>query len=169
MSIVNIVKGDILNAKEKYIVQQCNCLTITSHGLSKAIATRFPWGNPYKNRRKLTNNCAIIEDRDIPGSIRVLQSSDTNDKVIVCMFAQWGPGKPLTFKSYPNYQIDTYDNRIKWFKECLEKLKDIGAIELAFPWMIGCGLAGGDWTLYKKLIEDFSRETGIKCTFYHLV
>ena len=32
---------NIIYAEEKYIMQQCNCLTITSHGLSKTLAESF--------------------------------------------------------------------------------------------------------------------------------
>lgn len=164
-----IIKGNILDAKEDYIAQQCNCLTTTPHGLSKAISKAYSWGDPYSTRTALRRNCAIKEHRDSPGTIRILRDpTNTSSKAIVCMFAQWAPGRPRVFKSYPEWDKDTYDARVQWFKSCLNEMKEIETDSIAFPWTIGCGLAGGDWTIYKALIEDFEKESGIKCVFYKL-
>ena len=172
-----IIEGNILDAKEQYIAQQCNCLCVIPHGLSKAIADKYPWGDPYKTRTKMTRNCAIPEDRDTPGTIRVLRSPTRDGgeggeggegKSIICMFAQWAPGKPRAFKSYPQYEKDTYDARIEWFKSCLEVMKSLEIESIAFPWTIGCGLAGGNWNIYKSLIEDFEKDSGIQCVFYKI-
>ena len=38
----------------------------------------------------------------------------------------------------------------------LDKLKDLSGffnLDLHFPWMIGCGLAGGDWSIMQSKIE----------------
>ena len=29
---------------------------------------------------------------------------------------------------------------------------------IAFPYKIGCGIGGGDWDIYKRLIEGFARD-----------
>jgi O-acetyl-ADP-ribose deacetylase (regulator of RNase III) len=165
---MEIIEGNILKAKETYLVQQCNCLTVTSHGLSKTLAKTYSWGDPYRNRKSLNyRNCAVPEDRDKPGTIKILQSPD-NTKAIICMFAQWAPGKPQRYKSYPDIEMDTYSNRQKWFQECLERVEKINVTELAFPWKIGCGLAGGNWNKYYNMIKAFSDRTGIKCTLYRI-
>lgn len=43
--------GNIIYAKEQYILQQCNCLTIRGHGLSDTLARAFPYADIYSNRR----------------------------------------------------------------------------------------------------------------------
>jgi O-acetyl-ADP-ribose deacetylase (regulator of RNase III) len=165
---MEIVRGNILDAKEKYIVQQCNCLTVKSHGLSKTLAQHYDWGDIYATRRAIKGrNCAISTDRAVPGTISILESPE-QDKAIICMFAQWTPGKPGVYKSYPEYAKDTYANRERWFKKCLEEMKKLNTEVIAFPWRIGCGLAGGNWSIYKKLLEEFSKESGIKCVLYKL-
>lgn len=170
--IVPVIHGNLLNATEQYIAQQCNCYTIRSHGLAAAIAKQFgPVADPYANRKPVgTRNLAVEEDRDTPGTIRVLNNH------VICMFAQLCPGKPLCYKSYPNYQIDTAEQRVEWFKQCLVAIETtLGEAPLgmecksiAFPWTIGCGLAGGDWTTYRKMIEDFAQRTQIVCVIYKL-
>lgn len=161
---VPIVEGDLLDAKEQYIVQQCNCYTVRGHGLSKTIADRYgPPADPYTSRRPMgTRNLAIPEDRDKPGTVRILADR------VVCLFAQLCPGKPHRFASYPNYQMDTTVQRVRWFKQCLEELERLGPTSLAFPWTIGCGLAGGNWFTYRAMIEDFAEKSKIPCTFYRL-
>jgi len=34
-------------------------------------------------------------------------------------------------------------------------------VKIGFPYGIGCGLAGGDWKKYKKMLEDFASQ--VKC------
>ena len=54
---------NIVYAKEKYIMQQCNFLTITSHGLSKTLADHFHHGDAYEEDvQYVEENCAIKED-----------------------------------------------------------------------------------------------------------
>jgi hypothetical protein len=48
----------------------------------------------------------------------------------------------------------------------LPELKSIG-----FPYWIGCGLAGGDWNKYGRLLEDFAErvgERGVSVILYRL-
>jgi len=166
---MKIIQADLLTTKIKYIAHQCNCLTIRSHGLSKYIADNYPWADIYKSRKAIgRRNCAIEKNRDIPGTVKIIHSQN-NTKAVICMFGQWAPSVPQKYKSYPNYEIDTYDNRAKWFEQCLNQMKTIKTKSIAFPWKIGCGLAGGDWNLYKKLLEDFEKESGIEVVLYKLV
>lgn len=165
---MKVIKENILNSTEKYILQQCNCLTVKSHGLSKTLSDKWKWADAYSNRKSLNNrNLAIESDRDIPGTIKILYSED-NDKAVICMFAQWAPSLPQKYKSYPNSEIDTYKNRKKWFNKCLDQIKDLDIDALAIPWNIGCGLAGGNWQEYMKMLEEFEEKSGIKCTLYKL-
>ena len=52
---VTIIKDNILNAKEKYIAHQCNCVTKYGKGLSKAIFDKYPYSNIYSLRKKDNN------------------------------------------------------------------------------------------------------------------
>jgi hypothetical protein len=64
---------------------------------------------------------------------------------------------------------ETKERRIVWFQECLDKFKleldekgmNREDVQIGFPYGIGCGLAGGDWTVYSKMISDWEKE--IKC------
>ena len=58
--------------------------------------------------------------------------------------------------------VDDHDSRIIWFKQCLQLLeKKIIKLEcklVAFPFKIGCGLAGGNWNQYKSIITEWSQQ-----------
>lgn len=157
---LKIVNGDIIKCDADFIVQQCNCLTVTAHGLSASIAAAHPNADAYKHRRRLgKRNLAIPEDRDRPGTMKIL------DTKVVCLFGQWRPGRIETsyFSTYPESPdgVETAELRKTWFQRALDEFgtvldKKEGSVKVAFPMFIGCGLAGGDWKEYKKMIDRFA-------------
>ena len=70
------------------------------------------------------------------------------------MFAQYFPGKAKRKLIENDNTID----RSKWFTSCLDQitrqLPDVKTF--AFPYKIGCGLAGGNWNLYINYLEKFA-------------
>lgn len=150
MPIVKIIEGDLLKAKEYHIAQQCNCVTVRSHGLSKSIANKWPDADIYAKRKSIKGrNCAIT--RSIPGTI---QKCNAKNKVIICMFAQYCPGK-VGHYSRVYGSNETSEDRQKWFLECLNMIDNDDSInEVAMPYLIGCGLAGGNWDVYKKMLNN---------------
>lgn len=139
MPIIKVVNGNLLDAKEPIICQQSNCVTMTSYGLAQQIAEKYPWADVYKRRMKTPS---------VLGTIQV----DTHDgKSVIHLFAQYMPGKP-NGRSLPK-QNDGSIHRIQYFKACLEKMDELELEVVAMPYLIGCGLAGGDWKVYKAMLE----------------
>ncbi len=158
----SIVQGDLLNANTEYIVQQTNCTAIKPHGLSEMISSKWMQINPYKERRKLRNNWAIAEDRPEPGTILVYEFDIpiiTGLKGVICAFAQYSHGKSHTYKDplgFDEKYGDDSIHRIQYFNECLEAIASLHPKSVGFPYKIGCGLAGGSWIKYEKLIRNWS-------------
>ena len=151
MVIIDIINDDILNAKESYICHQCNCVTKTSHGLSKSISNKYTWADVYKIRSKNE------QQSDQPGTIIEFEHPiyPNNFHKVLCFISQIGPKKPNTYKKlYLNTYSDTYQNRKKWFQECLYILDEKNYKTIAMPYGIGCGLAGGKWDEYVKMLEE---------------
>lgn len=152
------VEGDILTSDEDYLVQQCSCTAVRPAGLSKAIATAFPDANPYAKRRpmKKGGNTAVPEDRATPGTAVVM-----GKRKIACLFAQYAPGKPG-----PNEVPDSAKARLRYFEEAFNDLisKIPATASLAIPYKIGCGLAGGNWSDYKRVLRKLAAENP-KMTF----
>lgn len=141
--------GDILEVKDQYIAQQCNCMTRNYKGLSKAIVEKFPWATFYESSIRT------------PGTITVLGDEKYNQRKVIGMYAQRHPGSP-------KFSNDTEVMRMQWFQECLNRIAKIPDIkEVGFPYNIGCGLAGGCWNIYRPMIEKFAEKNAhINVTIY---
>ncbi len=174
------VQGDLLDVKKGFIIQQCNCNTVKSHGLSLAIERRFPYCDVYKGRKAIgTRNCAATPS--VPGTYEVFTHPNEDDHpVIVCLMAQWAPGKPGAYERvYPAVSTgerDTYENRLAWFREamtdfvrhCVDTKVDFSAEPLCIPYQIGCGLAGGNWDEYQKVLQKIEDTFNIEFIVYKL-
>jgi O-acetyl-ADP-ribose deacetylase (regulator of RNase III) len=147
---IQIIKGDILDSKDQYIAQQCNSVTDTYKGLSKSILQKYPWANFYSEKRAL-------------GNISIKGDEEKNQRLIIGMVAQRYPGRP-------KYLNDSEELRIQWFQECLNKISKIDGLKsISFPFNIGCGLAGGNWKVYKKMLEEFALKLpGVQVNLYKI-
>ncbi|KAL4502985.1 hypothetical protein ABPG72_014214 [Tetrahymena utriculariae] len=168
------VKGDLLTFEADIIVQQCNCITTNEKGLAQSIFKKFGV-SAYEMRVKGQGNIANISSIDLPGTCLFQQPKikDKNCQIqyIANLFGQFTPGKngfkyqntlcqqiydPLTNKPI----VDNFSSRERWFEICLQQLADFAKekqlYRIAFPYKIGCGLAGGNWENYNKMIEEFS-------------
>lgn len=138
---VKIIEADILSCTAKYIAHQVNCRSKLSKGLSYDLFQKYPYANVYADGTKR-----------VPGNI-IIRGNGEDERFVINMAAQYYPSKPK--------QHDTSEARLKWFRECLVQIrytiKDLESI--AFPYKIGCGLAGGDWNKYLQLLEEFAQNT----------
>lgn len=81
------------------------------------------------------------------------EKSEDKNKYVVNLYGQNRPGKPVQ-------DIETEEMRLSWFEMGLNQLADIVAHNtvVAFPFMIGCGLAGGNWPRYQMKISEFNEK-----------
>ncbi len=149
MPIVEVVEGDLLLSDCPVLAQQCNCVTVRSHGLSAQIAMRFPWADIYKQRSALPGRNRA-RTPSVPGTI---QLSKHDGRTIVHLFAQLCPGRSGQFSRVYNIGNDTPEARLKYFASCLRALDAYKFDLVAMPYGIGCGLAGGDWAKYEELLQ----------------
>lgn len=149
------IVGNLLD--HPIMAHQVNCLTVRAHGLSRAIATAFSWADVYSERRPVgRRNLAVPEDRAEPGTI-VVRSRD--GRTVVAIAGQWDYGVPSPPRhGRPANHADSRAARANWFDRGLEQLGRLGLESVAFPHGVGCGLAGGDWTVYRAAIERFAVE-----------
>jgi O-acetyl-ADP-ribose deacetylase (regulator of RNase III) len=143
---VSIVEGNILNSNAQYIIHQTNCVSFGFSGLANSIFEKYPESNIYKIRSELNT-------WHKPGHIYIVE------KVINAM-GQFFPGTPHSEVVDGILINDTKEQRIEWFKMCLARILKLPNLQsIDFPWKIGCGLAGGNWDEYKKIINSFSKKT----------
>ena len=128
---MTIIDGDILTVPRGIICHQVNCKRVMGAGLAAAIHKKYP----------LHYEDYIKTDAHL-GELVTTQMSD--DLYIVGIYGQLGYGRD---KRYTDY-------------EALEKgLTAVGVLSSSLglpvylPYGIGCGLAGGDWTIVKTIID----------------
>lgn len=149
--MIKIVKGDLLTATEQYIAHQCNCISKQSAGLARFLFMEYPYADTYFTRDKTS----------VPGSIDIL-GNGLDQRYVINMYSQYYPGTANN-----KYGNDSTEQRKHYFKECLAKISNIAGIEsVAVPFGIGCGLAGGNWDDYLKMLTDFSNNSNIQLVIY---
>ncbi len=154
---LNVVDGDLLEAKDDFIAHQCNCISTNAKTLAELIFNKYDYANSYKKR--IRNN---KDTYHVPGTIEIF--GDDNNRYIINMYAQYYP-------SLGKFNNDNNVKRFGWFKECLNKISNIDDIQnktIGMPFNIGCGAAGGDWKLYYDLLNNFANSNKINITLYKL-
>ena len=144
MGKIETIEGDILKSTADFIVHQCYCTNVRSdaEGLAKAIFEADPSANVYEDRVAPRNE----------GSIAVRGR-------FVAFFAQYYPGGPRE-------QHDHSLNRRFWFYMCINRMFPLvqPGQTVAFPELIGCGLAQGDPEEYAYVLRAFAMDLPDTCT-----
>ena len=182
-----VIKTIIANLADKklfksndIICQQVNCSMRTSHGLSRFLATSYPYGSVYlpdnPDKRNVLPDNLLRE----PGKCILKTSNDENSPIIANITGQFYCGNPTdkngvqqiyqeSYNSFIGNQLkfylkaDTAAQRLIWFQNGLDDLKNQiintdKPINLYFPEYIGCKLAGGNQKDYKTAIHNFSNQ-----------
>ncbi len=139
MQNVTLKVGNIIDYRGT-IVHQTNCVSNTAAFLAAQLFAAFPHADVYSGR----------QTHSIPGTIEIRGSPPQR---IIALYGQVYPGKP----KYPDSRTDGYQARQQHFVAGLRAISKISDLtEVAFPYGIGCGAAGGDWNWYSKCIEKFA-------------
>lgn len=145
------------------IVQQTNCVGTDCKGLASAVQERLRYGCPYLARKQDRSRPGFAETPAVPGTIEARRPPRVQDGPVVINFnAQWEKGAP---KPSPRVQLpsgrgpETAEMREAWFARCLDELSRLPAMpsSIAFPHLIGCGLARGSWARYESMIRAWAR------------
>lgn len=157
--MLEIAAGNLLESECQYIAHQCNCYSTRSAGLATALFKAFPWADVYSDRRQRGNDAASF------GSITIHGNPQLNQRQVINIFGQLYPGKPSPGR-------DSVTARLAAFRKALARIARIPELtSIGFPYGIGCGLAGGDWNEYQKLLDDFAEEVsmnGVSVILYRL-
>lgn len=139
--MIYYVNGNLLDSDVDYICHQVNCQGVMGSGIAKQIKERWPIVyNEYKDlyRKNLNSNGVVY----LHGKSQIV-TIDKN-KSVINMFAQ-------LFYGYDGERYTSYDA----FWSCLNEIKyniPKGS-KIGFPYHIGCGLGGANWTIIRTMIE----------------
>ena len=155
MSKLILRKASLLDATEEYIAHQCNCVSIRATGLAGAIFKKHPKTDDYavrlgstdRNKRRIPiDDMGTIKVHAIPASAKVPYGG------VINMMSQHYPG-PVQ----PHYRgKDMKSDRREAFEKCLGAIAEKKPQSVAFPYRIGCGLAGGEWIVYEAMLEAWA-------------
>jgi O-acetyl-ADP-ribose deacetylase (regulator of RNase III) len=145
------INGNILTANAEIICHQTNCFSQGVSGLAKSIFEKFPVSNTYRNRTK-----------GIPELFGTCSYHKADPFWICNMYAQMYPSVAQSlYNEKAGSYVDDAKERLAKFNLCLEDLaafcQEYNLTEIAFPYKISCGLAGGAWVDYKKALVNFSQ------------
>lgn len=138
--MLKVVDGNLLTSDCDVIIHQANCFGKMGAGIAKQIVKKYPEAG------KADLGFSVpVGGKDRLG--KYSSYTAPNGVTIVNMYSQyhWGRGKKQT--SYSD------------MKQALTSiLKEVEGNKIGVPFKIGCGLAGGDWRIVSKLIDDVSTE-----------
>lgn len=133
---MKIVKGDLIEIGLKgdfdVIVHGCNCFCKMGHGIAKTIKQIFP--EAYKS------DCnTVIGDKNKLGTLSIVVK---NNLTIVNAYTQYGINRDGSDLSYDA------------LRQCFKNIKQLfSGKKIGYP-KIGAGLAGGDWNIISKIIDE---------------
>ena len=145
--MITIVNGNLLDAKEVIIAHQVNCMGVMGSGVAKQLRNKYP--KLYIEYKEYCNR--FYKPSDLLGTI-CYHSVFINKRYIANLFGQLFYG---TDKQYTDYAA---------LEKCFKTLASVAKehnFDVAMPYNIGCKLAGGDWNIVYKLIEDAFKDINV--------
>ena len=145
---MEIIEGNLLEAPERIIVHQTNCMGVMGSGIAKQIKAKYPevFAGYFKY-------CKESLATDILGTALICEAND--GKLIANVFGQIKYG---TDKQYTEYDA---------LQKALEEVRDFAKereLSVALPYKLGCGRAGGDWNKVFDIITEVFAD--VPCNIY---
>ena len=153
-------QGDLLDSHCNVICHQVNCSGVMGAGIAKQIRIRYPQVYPtfmctYHSRHNVLGNIDVVLSQDFDAPIE----DGRHRRFIINMYAQ---------QSYNSGRRRDNQTDYAAFAKCLQALKQelsdyierskrdkdaIHSFTIGFPYGIGCGLAGGNWSKVSAIIQ----------------
>lgn len=149
------IKGNLLDSGCEILAHGCNCFNTMGSGVAAALRRAFP--EVYEvdcltkrgDRTKLGKYSYAVIDRGIP-------TDETKPVFVLNLYTQYNFGNEVRQLDY------------EALANCLEALKTFSdrypTYKIALPF-IGCGLAGGEWSIVKAFIEATFPDKDIYCYY----
>ncbi len=135
--------GDLLEAKVDVIIHQCNVMSRGVSGLAASIFKKHPECNTYKDNP---------DPRHYMES-KIFRVQGAPYKYVANLYGQIFPGRATHGWDSPQSRLDAFELGM----EDVFYLVNEGQVEsIGFPYLFGCGLAGGDWNKYYTIITKFA-------------
>lgn len=122
--------GDVLASDMDVVMHGCNCKLTMGAGIARQIKEQFP--NAYDADIKTESG-----DRSKLGHYII---ATQNGKTIINGYTQFNPGKDVDYQA------------IRSVMKLIKSKLGI-SVTIGMP-RIGCGIAGGDWNIVEKILDE---------------
>lgn len=147
------ITGDLLEQdKVDIICHQTNCKGVMGAGIALQIKKKYPEVF-YKYR----TYCANM-GTNLLGKTLFVNCKD--GKVVANLFGQ---------NDFSSCRIQTDYAALEKSIATLAKIATKAKKSVGFPYLIGCGLAGGDWKIVNKIIEKYFLNSEVECYICSLI
>lgn len=137
---LSMVDGDVVkDVSEGIIAHQTNCQGVMGAGVALAIAQKYP-----KVYEEYAEHCDKYSSDELLGTV---QFCEVNPKLYIAnVFGQ---------TSYGTHKRQTsYDATVDAWADLFEKAEFLDW-PIYIPYLMGCGLGGGNWYIYTSIIQSF--------------
>lgn len=147
---MNYIKGNLFDSKADVLCHQVNLYGVMGGGIAAEVRERFP--DAY---RKYKNFCSEYKfSEQLLGTSLIVKTDATEKQYIANCFCQNESSKDGCLTNYEKMR-ECFIYVINWMKQNGKK-------SVAFPYKIGCGIAGGDWNIVEKIIEDVFKDIEVE-------
>lgn len=140
--MIKYLEGNVLNSNADVILHQVNCKGKMGAGLALQIKNKYP--NVFREYAQL---CTQAQENSslLLGNVLIVPIGSS--QYIANLFAQ---------DNYASYGFAAHCmTDYNALRKCLKTINEkFAGKKVALPYLLGCGLAGGDWKIVEKIIEE---------------
>lgn len=158
MGEIKTIIGDILSPntdenKPVMVCHQVNCKGKMGAGLALQVKRKYPW--IYKHYQ---DKCELIANGiGGVGDVQMFSCITESGYLLANIFGQEGYGRNRRYTDYD--ALRQAFQHIAFFYP---------TYTVRIPYLMGCGLAGGDWNIVSKIINEELVEGGIEVEIWKL-
>ena len=138
--------GDLLDAHVDFIFHVTNCMSVMGAGIARSIKNK--WSIVYDEYKEYLKTNTPSKSLGTYQAINITEYAHTHASYVVNVFGEYSFSKTK--------RVIEYDKVLTALESFCEDYLDnyVGEkkIILGFPYLFGCGLAGGDWRIMKQII-----------------
>lgn len=140
---MNKIEQNIFEGSWNGMVHVCNLHHTFGAGIARQVKNLYPQAYDADLRTKKAD----------PNKLSSFSYAKVKNREIFNLYAQKGIGSngaPLN----RNLQYDAFYDGVFKICQCIQSNNAIVQYKLAFPYQIGCGLAGGEWQIVFSILKN---------------
>lgn len=156
--MLHILSGDLLQSDCNIMAHQCNCFAKAGKGIALQIKKLYP--EAYEADKQFP---IPVGRKDRLGKVS-WALVDQQTKVVFNLYGQYQYGQNKRQTDYRALEHALHE----MFQVIEKELQSWPTIKIGMPYRIGCGLAGGDWTIVENLLLDVADQYRQEIYLYQL-